>query len=127
MLELLGRPPRGAAATGRHAREFFNREGRLRHIRRLNEWPLERVLGEKYRMPPAEVRRETRKGGARENCACALRAPGNWVGGLRFEAGCALGGGVAVGSGGGWRPSRREGGLRVPGGHEDTTLWLITP
>lgn len=75
MLELLGRPPRGAAATGRHAREFFNREGRLRHIRRLNEWPLERVLGEKYRMPPAEVRRETEDGGrACENCACAACA-----------------------------------------------------
>jgi serine/threonine-protein kinase SRPK3 len=56
MIELLGRMPRAVATTGRNAREFFNREGRLRHIHRLNYWPVERVLIEKYRLDPAEVR-----------------------------------------------------------------------
>lgn len=55
--ELLGRPPRAAALSGRRAREFFTREGRLRRIGRLNYWPLEAVLREKYRLPEDEVGR----------------------------------------------------------------------
>jgi serine/threonine-protein kinase SRPK3 len=34
----------------------FTREGRLRHIHRLNYWPLEKVLEEKYKFPRAEAR-----------------------------------------------------------------------
>ena len=55
MIELLGKIPRSTATTGKHAREFFTREGQLRHIHRLNIWPIDKVLVEKYRMDPAEV------------------------------------------------------------------------
>lgn len=40
----------------RYSREVFTREGRLRHIHRLNYWPLDKVLEEKYKFPRAEVR-----------------------------------------------------------------------
>ncbi|CAL0332319.1 unnamed protein product [Lupinus luteus] len=48
MMELLGMMPRKIALGGRYSREFFNRSGDLRHIRRLRFWPLNKVLIEKY-------------------------------------------------------------------------------
>lgn len=36
------------ALGGRYSRDFFNRYGDLRHIRRLRFWPLNKVLIEKY-------------------------------------------------------------------------------
>lgn len=36
------------ALGGRYSRDFFNRYGDLRHIRRLRFWPLTKVLMEKY-------------------------------------------------------------------------------
>ncbi|RCV40904.1 hypothetical protein SETIT_9G092600v2 [Setaria italica] len=48
MMELLGMMPRKIALGGRYSREFFNRYGDLRHIRRLRFWPLNKVLMEKY-------------------------------------------------------------------------------
>ncbi|KAF3455133.1 hypothetical protein FNV43_RR05581 [Rhamnella rubrinervis] len=48
MMELLGMMPRKIALSGRYSREFFNRYGDLRHIRRLRFWPLNKVLTEKY-------------------------------------------------------------------------------
>ncbi|KAK4375927.1 hypothetical protein RND71_006604 [Anisodus tanguticus] len=48
MMELLGMMPRKIALGGRHSREFFNRYGDLRHIRRLRFWTLGKVLMEKY-------------------------------------------------------------------------------
>ncbi|CAN4119443.1 unnamed protein product [Withania somnifera] len=48
MMELLGMMPRKIALGGRHSREFFNRYGDLRHIRRLRFWPMNKVLREKY-------------------------------------------------------------------------------
>ncbi|KZV47181.1 SRSF protein kinase 2-like [Dorcoceras hygrometricum] len=48
MMELLGMMPRKVALGGRYSREFFNRFGDLRHIRRLRFWPLNKVLMEKY-------------------------------------------------------------------------------
>ncbi|XP_062212407.1 uncharacterized protein LOC133913305 [Phragmites australis] len=48
MMELLGMMPRKIALGGRYSREFFNRYGDLRHIRRLRFWPLGKVLMEKY-------------------------------------------------------------------------------
>ncbi|KAL3518469.1 hypothetical protein ACH5RR_021058 [Cinchona calisaya] len=48
MMELLGMMPRKIALGGRYSREFFNRFGDLRHIRRLRFWPLNKVLMEKY-------------------------------------------------------------------------------
>lgn len=48
MMELLGMMPRKIALGGRYSRDFFNRYGDLRHIRRLRFWPLSKVLLEKY-------------------------------------------------------------------------------
>ncbi|XP_061345342.1 uncharacterized protein LOC133291151 isoform X2 [Gastrolobium bilobum] len=48
MMELLGMMPRKIALSGRYSRDFFNRYGDLRHIRRLRFWPLTKVLLEKY-------------------------------------------------------------------------------
>ncbi|KAJ0083546.1 hypothetical protein Patl1_30530 [Pistacia atlantica] len=48
MMELLGMMPRKVALGGRYSRDFFNRHGDLRHIRRLRFWPLNKVLAEKY-------------------------------------------------------------------------------
>ena len=56
MIELLGKIPRSIASTGKHSRDFFTREGQLRHIHRLNLWPIDKVLVEKYRIDRAEVR-----------------------------------------------------------------------
>ncbi|CAA2955625.1 SRSF kinase 2-like [Olea europaea subsp. europaea] len=50
MMELLGMMPRKIALGGRYSREFFNRYGDLRHIRRLRFWPLNKVLVEKYEL-----------------------------------------------------------------------------
>ncbi|KAH7512076.1 hypothetical protein FEM48_Zijuj12G0052100 [Ziziphus jujuba var. spinosa] len=48
MMELLGMMPRKIALGGRYSRDYFNRYGDLRHIRRLRFWPLQKVLIEKY-------------------------------------------------------------------------------
>lgn len=48
MMELLGMMPRKIALGGQYSREFFNRYGDLRHIRRLRFWPMNKVLVEKY-------------------------------------------------------------------------------
>ncbi|XP_073140235.1 uncharacterized protein [Henckelia pumila] len=48
MMELLGMMPRKVALGGRYSREFFNRFGDLRHIKRLKFWPLNKLLVEKY-------------------------------------------------------------------------------
>ncbi|CAN8279080.1 unnamed protein product [Cochlearia groenlandica] len=48
MMELLGMMPRKIALGGRYSRDFFNRHGDLRHIRRLRFWPMTKVLTEKY-------------------------------------------------------------------------------
>ncbi|KAL3580953.1 hypothetical protein D5086_018788 [Populus alba] len=48
MMELLGMMPRKVALGGRYSRDFFNRYGDLKHIRRLRFWSLTKVLMEKY-------------------------------------------------------------------------------
>ena len=53
--ELLGRMPRRLATAGKYARDFFNRAGELRHIKKLHFWPLDRVLVEKYHFQLEEV------------------------------------------------------------------------
>ncbi|XP_052178452.1 uncharacterized protein LOC127792118 isoform X2 [Diospyros lotus] len=55
MMELLGMMPRKIALGGRYSREFFNRYGDLRHIRRLRFWPLNKVLMEKYEFSEQEA------------------------------------------------------------------------
>ncbi|XP_078392058.1 SRSF protein kinase 3-like [Cetorhinus maximus] len=48
MIELLGNIPAHFALSGRYSREFFNRRGDLRHIKKLKPWTLYEVLVEKY-------------------------------------------------------------------------------
>nr|GMD22717.1 serine/threonine-protein kinase SRPK [Ipomoea batatas] len=48
MMEVLGTMPRKIALGGRYSRDFFNRYGDLKHIRRLRFWPINKVLMEKY-------------------------------------------------------------------------------
>uniref|UniRef100_A0A0D6QYT8 non-specific serine/threonine protein kinase n=1 Tax=Araucaria cunninghamii TaxID=56994 RepID=A0A0D6QYT8_ARACU len=55
MMELLGMMPRRIALGGRYSRDFFNRHGDLRHIRRLRFWPLNKVLQEKYEFSEQEA------------------------------------------------------------------------
>mmetsp|Transcript_26750 Transcript_26750/g.58730 ORF Transcript_26750/g.58730 Transcript_26750/m.58730 type:complete len:160 (-) Transcript_26750:923-1402(-) len=47
-IELLGNMPKKVALEGRHSREFFLRNGRLRHITDLKFWDLRSVLSSKY-------------------------------------------------------------------------------
>ncbi|CAA6662793.1 unnamed protein product [Spirodela intermedia] len=54
VMELLGMMP--IALGGRYSREFFNRYGELRHIRRLRFWPLNKVLTEKYEFDEQDAR-----------------------------------------------------------------------
>lgn len=54
-MELLGRMPRRVCSTGKYAKDYFNRHGELRHIKKLRFWPLDRVLQEKYDFPRQEV------------------------------------------------------------------------
>ncbi|XP_065868306.1 uncharacterized protein [Euphorbia lathyris] len=49
MMELIGRIPSKIASSGRYSRDFFNKHGDLKHIRRLRFWPLDKVLIEKYK------------------------------------------------------------------------------
>ncbi|KAK4780505.1 hypothetical protein SAY87_016611 [Trapa incisa] len=48
MMELLGMVPRKIALNGQYSRDYFNRYGELRHIRKLRFWPLDKVLMGKY-------------------------------------------------------------------------------
>ena len=41
--------------TGRYARDYFNRDGDLRHIKRLKPWALQDVLQDKYSLSQREV------------------------------------------------------------------------
>jgi hypothetical protein len=50
-IELLGEFPKSVSGTGKHARNYFNRKGELKHIQNLRFWPLKDVLHEKYRLP----------------------------------------------------------------------------
>ncbi|GLI61516.1 hypothetical protein VaNZ11_003896 [Volvox africanus] len=54
-IELLGRMPRKVYEKGKYARDYFNRNGELRHIKKLRFWPLDRVLVEKYKLSEDEA------------------------------------------------------------------------
>ncbi|EFJ53238.1 hypothetical protein VOLCADRAFT_78921 [Volvox carteri f. nagariensis] len=54
-IELLGRMPRKVFEKGKYARDYFNRNGELRHIKKLRFWPLDRVLVEKYKLSEEEA------------------------------------------------------------------------
>ena len=55
-IELLGHMPRRICSAGKYAKDYFNRHGELRHIKKLRFWPLNGVLHEKYEFPKKEVR-----------------------------------------------------------------------
>jgi len=55
MMELIGPISKKIATFGKHSREFFTRNGELRHIRRLKHWPIHNVLHEKYGVPENEA------------------------------------------------------------------------
>jgi serine/threonine protein kinase len=56
VLELLGDFALDAKMGGRFSRELFDAQGRLRYIRTLKPWPLERVMVEKYLLPEPDAR-----------------------------------------------------------------------
>ncbi|KIY47127.1 kinase-like protein, partial [Fistulina hepatica ATCC 64428] len=55
IMELMGEIPASVRFGGKYTSEFFNRRGELRRISKLRYWPLDSVLREKYRFPPAEA------------------------------------------------------------------------
>jgi len=52
IIELVGVIPRNVAFTGKYSKEFFKKNGELRHINKLKPWPLYDVLTEKYEWDP---------------------------------------------------------------------------
>ena len=93
-----------AAAGRRYAREFFTRDGRLRHIHRLHYWPLDRVLREKYKLPAGEVRNLCVLRGISASCAESASD----AGGSEASGGISLGLGAAGRVQDACRRARRE-------------------
>lgn len=56
MIELLGPMPRHLTKRGEFSRELFSRNGELKHIRRLDYFPLVEVLEEKYKFSSDDAR-----------------------------------------------------------------------
>ncbi|KAF3485932.1 hypothetical protein F2Q69_00057923 [Brassica cretica] len=56
MMELLGKMPRKIAIGGAKSKDYFDRHGDLKRIRRLKYWPLDRLLVDKYKLPEAEAK-----------------------------------------------------------------------
>ncbi|KAK4535250.1 hypothetical protein CDCA_CDCA04G1275 [Cyanidium caldarium] len=54
-VELLGDIPLEVLNRGKYTREYFNRHGKLRNIKKLNFWSLEDVLHEKYKFAREEA------------------------------------------------------------------------
>eukprot|EP00092_Neocalanus_flemingeri_P035610 GFUD01038763.1.p1 GENE.GFUD01038763.1~~GFUD01038763.1.p1 ORF type:complete len:930 (+),score=235.22 GFUD01038763.1:48-2837(+) len=52
IIELVGVIPRNIAFSGKYSKEFFKKNGELRHISKLKPWPLYDVLTEKYEWDP---------------------------------------------------------------------------
>uniref|UniRef100_A0A0K0F8T6 non-specific serine/threonine protein kinase n=1 Tax=Strongyloides venezuelensis TaxID=75913 RepID=A0A0K0F8T6_STRVS len=56
IIELLGKIPGNVFRQGKHWREFFNRNGQLKHIHHLRPWSLLEVLTQKYEWPFEKAR-----------------------------------------------------------------------
>ncbi|XP_020261015.1 probable serine/threonine-protein kinase sky1 [Asparagus officinalis] len=56
MMELLGKMPRKVAISGCRSKDYFDRYGDLKRIRRLKYWPMDRLLVDKYKFPEAEAK-----------------------------------------------------------------------
>lgn len=55
MMELLGPVPPHIRAEGKLSKEFYNEQGDLRHVTKLNFWSLGDVLREKYKYHPDDA------------------------------------------------------------------------
>merc|ERR1719201_2195092 len=55
-IELLGRIPRKLIERGKHSKQYFTRNGELKHIKSLRFWGLDDVLKKKYKMNPVAAR-----------------------------------------------------------------------
>ncbi|XP_042509420.1 SRSF protein kinase 1-like [Macadamia integrifolia] len=55
MMELLGKMPRKIAISGSRSKDYFDRHGDLKRIRRLKFWPLDRLLIEKYKFSGSDA------------------------------------------------------------------------
>jgi len=55
MIELLGPIPKKIVEKGKESKNYFNRKGELKAIRKLKVWPLEEVLMEKYSWSKTEA------------------------------------------------------------------------
>ncbi|MQL96499.1 hypothetical protein Taro_029178 [Colocasia esculenta] len=56
MMELLGKIPRKIALGGTRSKDYFDRYGDLKRIRRLKFWPLDRLFVEKYKFSESDAR-----------------------------------------------------------------------
>lgn len=56
MMELLGKMPKKIATAGSRSKDYFDRHGDLKRIRRLKFWPLDRLLIEKYKFSESDAR-----------------------------------------------------------------------
>ncbi len=43
MMELMGKMPKKLALAGKYSSESFNKKGELKHIKKLNSWPMDKV------------------------------------------------------------------------------------
>ncbi|KAL9229713.1 hypothetical protein vseg_005150 [Gypsophila vaccaria] len=55
MQELIGKMPKKIANGGARSKDFFDRYGDLKRIRRLKYWSLDRLLVERYKFPETEA------------------------------------------------------------------------
>ncbi|KAK7262773.1 hypothetical protein RJT34_30353 [Clitoria ternatea] len=55
MMELLGKMPRKIAIGGAKSKDFFDRHGDLKRIRRLKFWPLNKLLVERYKFSESDA------------------------------------------------------------------------
>ncbi|KAK4261657.1 hypothetical protein QN277_004621 [Acacia crassicarpa] len=56
MMELLGKMPRKVVVSGAKSKDFFDRHGDLKRIRRLKFWPLDKFLTDKYNFSASDAR-----------------------------------------------------------------------
>ncbi|KAK2657644.1 hypothetical protein Ddye_010696 [Dipteronia dyeriana] len=56
MMELLGKMPRKIAIGGAQSKDYFDRHGDLKRIRRLKYWSLDRLLVDKYKFSEVDAR-----------------------------------------------------------------------
>ncbi|GMP32194.1 hypothetical protein CsSME_00006065 [Camellia sinensis var. sinensis] len=56
IMELLGKMPRKIAVGGARSKDYFDRHGDLKRIRRLKYWPLDRLLVDKFKFSDNDAR-----------------------------------------------------------------------